>query len=317
MSTRLHIVGGKGGDPFAFHGLNNGATLKKIGVAVGGWQIHAVRAELTDGRVKTFGRANTFSEFTFLPGERIDKLSLWGNGAGSRLGGIRLWTSFGREFFEHMNGWPMKTEYSMDVGSGVCLGLEGRHGHDIDSMGFLFISPIKSSVLTNLTYSGLAMYKPQVTKEYIKSVAYRNNTTETQEQKCTYSRSVTKKTTWSTTNKIESTVSMTVSAGIPKLVEVSGGFSLTVGAEHSNSVSHQETITESDEVSVKVPAGKTVNVELSVGRANIDLQYSALVCITTMDGHTLNLPSTGSYTGVAYTTVDISTTESGTVMNAE
>ncbi|XP_061924483.1 aerolysin-like protein [Entelurus aequoreus] len=317
MSTKLHLIGGNGGDPFTFDGFNNGATLKKIGVAVGGWQIHAVRAELTDGRMATFGRAHTFNEFTFSPGERITKLSLWGNGAGSRLGGIRLWTSSGREFFEHMNGWPMKTEYSIDVGSGVCLGLVGRHGHDIDCMGFHFISPIKSSVLTNLTYPGLAMYKPQVSKEYIKSVAYRNNTSEAQEQKCTYNRSVTKKTTWSTTNKIESTISVTVSAGIPKLVEVSSGFSLTVGAEHSNSMSHVETIKESDEVSVKVPAGKTLNVELSVGRAVIDLEYSASVWITCMNGHMLVFPCTGNYTGVAYTAVDVSTTESDIVTNAK
>ncbi|XP_061924493.1 aerolysin-like protein [Entelurus aequoreus] len=317
MSTTLFLIGGGGGRHFSFDGYNNGATLKKIGVAVGGWQIHAVRAELTDGRVETFGKGSTFNEFTFNTGERITKLSLWGNGAGSRLGGIKLWTSSGRQFFAHMNGWPLKTEYSIDVGSGVCLGLEGRHGADIDCMGFRFISPIKSSVLTNMTYPSLAVYTPQVKKEYIKSVAYRNNTSEAQEQKCTYSRSVTKNTTWSTTNKIESTVSVTVSAGIPELVEVSSGFSLTVGAEHSNSMSHEETITESDEVSVKVPAGKTVSVELSVGRAVIDLEYSASVCITCMNGHMLVFESTGNYTGVAYTAVDVSTTESEKVINAE
>ena len=162
MATTLHIIGGGGGRSFDFTGRNNGATLKKIGVAVGGWQIKAVRAELTDGRVETFGNSNTFSEFTFELGERITKLSLWGNGAGTRLGGIRFWTSTGREFFAHMNDWPLKTEYSIDVGSGVCLGLVGNTGSDIDSMGFLFINAIKSSVLTDMTYPSLAMYTPQV-----------------------------------------------------------------------------------------------------------------------------------------------------------
>ena len=156
------IIGGQGGSSFKFYGLNNGATLKKIGVAVGGWQIKAVRAELSDGRVETFGKANTFQEFTFELGERITKLSLWGNGAGTRLGGIRFWTSSGREFFAHMTDWPLKIEYSIDVGSGVCLGMEGRADTDIDSMGFLFINAIKSSVLTDMTYPSLAMYTPQV-----------------------------------------------------------------------------------------------------------------------------------------------------------
>ena len=162
MATTLYVIGGKGGSSFTFTGRDNGATLKKIGVAVGGTQIKAVRAELTDGRVQTFGESNTFSEYTFELGERITKLSLWGNGAGTRLGGIRFWTSSGRKFFEHMNLLPLMTEYSIDVGSGVCLGLEGRAGSDIDCMGFLFINAIKSSVLTDMTYPCLAMYTPQV-----------------------------------------------------------------------------------------------------------------------------------------------------------
>ena len=162
MATTLYEIGGGGGSSFDFTGRDNGATLKKIGVAVGGWQIKAVRAELTDGRVQTFGKANTFSEYTFKLGERITKLSLWGNGAGTRLGAIKFWTSSGHEFFAKMNKWGLKTEYSIDVGSGVCLGLQGRSGSDIDSMGFLFINAIKSSVLTDMTYPSLAMYTPQV-----------------------------------------------------------------------------------------------------------------------------------------------------------
>ncbi|XP_061840524.1 aerolysin-like protein [Nerophis lumbriciformis] len=317
MATTLHLIGGNGGNAFAFTGLDNGATLKKIGVAVGGWQIKAVRAELTDGRVQTFGNAHTFSEFTFNLGEHITKLSLWGNGAGTRLGGIRFWTSSGREFFAHMNDWPLKIEYSINTGSGICLGLQGRASADIDCLGFLFINAIKSSVLTNMTYPTLATYTPQVNKEYIKSVSYRNDTSETQEQKCSYSRSVIKSKTWSTTAKIEFTVSTTVSAGIPDLVEVSSGYSLTVGAETTSTITHEETITESDEVNVKVPPGKTVSVELSVGRAIIDLPYSATVKITCLNGSELAFASSGNYIGVAYTAVKVKTTESDKVMNVE
>ena len=138
-----------------------------------------------------------------------------------------------------------------------------------------------------------------------------------QEQTAHYSRSVTKSTTWSNTTKIESTVSMSVKAGIPDLVEVSGGFSLTVGEEQSSSISRQETIEESDEIKVNVPPGKTVSVELTVGRAVIDLPYSATVKITCLNGSELVFPSTGNYNGVAYTAVDVKTTESDKVMNVE
>ena len=99
-------------------------------------------------------------------------------------------------------------------------------------------------------------------------MSYHNSTTEAQEHKCAYSRSVTKSTTWSNTVKIESTVSMSVKAGIPGVAEVSGGFSVTVGEEQTSSTTKEETITESDEVKVTAPAGKNVKVEVSVGHLN-------------------------------------------------
>uniref|UniRef100_A0A8C5B7G0 Aerolysin-like protein n=1 Tax=Gadus morhua TaxID=8049 RepID=A0A8C5B7G0_GADMO len=316
MATTLEIIGGDGGFPFSFTGLDNGATLRKIGVAVGGKQINAVRAELTDGRVETFGKDHSFREFTFEPGEIITKLSLWEGRGGARLGGIKFWTSSGNKFEAHMSEWGLKTgEYSIDVGSGVCLGLEGRSGGEIDKMGFLFINAIKSSVLTDMTYPSLAMYTPQVNKEYIKSVSYHNGSTATQEHKFAYSRSLTKSTTLSTTNKIESTVSVSVTAGIPDLVEVSGGFSMTKGAAQTSSMTSSETITESDEVKVTVPAGKTMTVEVSVRRAVINLPYPATVKIRCMNGSELHFKSTGNYHAVAYTAVDVNVTESDKVMN--
>ncbi|XP_030222195.1 aerolysin-like protein [Gadus morhua] len=311
MATTLEIIGGDGGFPFSFTGLDNGATLRKIGVAVGGKQINAVRAELTDGRVETFGKDHSFREFTFEPGEIITKLSLWEGRGGARLGGIKFWTSSGNKFEAHMSEWGLKTgEYSIDVGSGVCLGLEGRSGGEIDKMGFLFINAIKSSVLTDMTYPSLAMYTPQVNKEYVKSVSYQNGTTAAQEHKCAYSRSVTKSNSWSTTTKIETTVSLSVTAGIPEVASVSAEFSVTVGAEQTSSMTYSATVTESDEVNVTVPAGKTVKVEASVGRAVIDLPYSATVKIRCLNGSELQFKSTGNYKGVAYTAVNVNVTES-------
>uniref|UniRef100_A0AAZ3SSN9 Jacalin-type lectin domain-containing protein n=1 Tax=Oncorhynchus tshawytscha TaxID=74940 RepID=A0AAZ3SSN9_ONCTS len=309
MATLLQLIGGGGGSSIEFHGMNNGATLKKIGVAVEAWQVKAVRAELTDGRVQTFGNSHTFSEFEFDLGERITKLSLWGNGAGTRLGAIKFKTSKNREFFEKMTSWPLKTEYTIDVGSGICLGLEGRCGSDIDGMGFLFINTIKSSVLTDMEYPTLSLFKPQVTPEYVKSVSHHNDTSLVQEESITYSKTLTKTSSWSVSNKIESTLNVSVKAGIPDLVEVSSGFSLTVGVQQSTSLQKTETITESDTINVKIPPGKTMDVEITVGKANIDLDYRATVKVTCMNGSQLVFPSNGIYTGVTYTSARVSTKE--------
>nr|XP_023997539.1 aerolysin-like protein [Salvelinus alpinus] len=309
MATTLELIGGQGGSAFEFHGINNGATLKKIGVAVEGWQVKAVRVELTDGRVSTFGEANTFNEFEFKLGERITKLSLWGNGAGTRLGAIKFTTSENREFFEKMTSWGLKTEYTINVGSGICLGLQGRSGSDIDCMGFLFINNIKSSVLTDMRYPTLSLFKPQVSPEYVKSLSHHNDTSLVQEESISYSKTLTKTSSWSVSNKIESTLSVSVKAGIPDLVEVTSGFSLTVGVEHSTSLQKTETITESDTINLKIPPGKTMDVEVTVGRANIDLDYEANVKVTCMNGSQLVFPSKGVYTGVTYTSARVSTKE--------
>ena len=148
-------------------------------------------------------------------------------------------------------------------------------------------------------------------------MSYHNGSTVAQEHKCAYSRSVTKSTTWSNTVKIEATISMSVTAGIPDVVEVSSGYSVTAGAERTSSMTNQETITESDEINVTVPAGKTISVDVSVGRAVIDLPYSGTVKIRCMNGGELNFKSTGNYNGVAFTAVNVNATESDKVMNVE
>ncbi|CDQ92459.1 unnamed protein product [Oncorhynchus mykiss] len=183
------------------------------------------------GAVETFGNF----EFELYLGERITKLSLWGNGVGTRLGAIKFTTSENREFFEKMTSWGLKTEYTIDVGSGICLGLQGRYGSDIDCMGFLFINTIKSSVLTDMEYPTLSLFKPQVTPEYVKSVSHHNDTSLVQEESITCSKTLTKTSSWSVSNKIESTLNVSVKVGIPDLVKVSSGFSLTVGVEQSTS----------------------------------------------------------------------------------
>ncbi|KAG1937928.1 natterin-like protein [Pimephales promelas] len=119
-TMNLELIGGNGGDAFSFTGHNNGASLEKIGVWVGGWQVKAVKVWLSDGRVETFGQASgPYQEYKFTPGECFTSLSLWGNGAGSRLGAIKFRTSLGKEFFVQMTSWGLKTEYPIDVGSGM------------------------------------------------------------------------------------------------------------------------------------------------------------------------------------------------------
>ncbi|XP_061883758.1 aerolysin-like protein isoform X2 [Entelurus aequoreus] len=303
MATTCTVVGGPGGTPFYFDGRANGAFLQKIGVAVDSSQIKAVRAELTDGRMKTFGeaRGNTFSEFTFKHGERITKLSLWGNDKGTCLGAFKFFTSSGQEFYVHIPNSSMGSEVPIDVGSGVCLGLQGSSGTDINAMGFLFITAIDSAVIFDTIYPNLPSYTPQITKVDVQSDRHFNPTEVPLDQKCTYSKCVTETAKWSTTSKIETVVSMKISAA---MVEVNGENQLVPGDTHIYPISHSEVRTKSDEVSVTIPPENTKTVEFSVDKEVItDLDFKAMVKISCQNGKELTFHSTGNYNGVAYSGV--------------
>ncbi|MCJ8744565.1 hypothetical protein PDJAM_G00120090 [Pangasius djambal] len=305
------VIGGQGGGAFDFNGTGNGATLRKIWVWAGGWQIKAIKVWLTDGKSQQFGNpAGSFSEFTFEDGEHFISLSLWGNGAGTRLGAIKFKTNRSREFFAHMTDWGLKTEYPIDVGSGICMGITGRAGADIDSLGFIFINTIKSTKLTNVQYPTLHDVIPNVAVEEIKSMTYQNESTQIQEYKLETSKTITKKSSWSVSNKLELTFSMEVKAGIPEVVEVSSGFSFTVGSESSYGLENTEEKTELFSFPVKVPPGKTVDVDVTIGRATVDLPYTGTVQITCYNNSVLQFPTSGTYKGLNYTDAKIVVHES-------
>ncbi|XP_046731347.1 aerolysin-like protein [Silurus meridionalis] len=312
------IIGGQGGDPFDFNGIGNGATITKIWVWAGGWQIKAIKVWLNDGQSKQFGRENgKFSEFIFEDGEHFTSLSLWGNGAGTRLGAIRFTTNRSRVFFPKMTSWELKTEYPVDVGSGICLGIMGRSGSDVDSLGFIFINTIRYTELTGVTYPTLHDETPIVAVDEIKSMTYQNNTTEVLKYTFDTATKITKKSSWSVTNKTESSFCIEVKAGIPNILEISGGFSYTMGTERSYTLEFTEEKTESFSFTITVPPGKTVDAIVTIGWANIDLPYTGTVKITCVNGSVLQFPTSGTYKGINYTKAKIVVNESTKMLAAD
>ncbi|KAK2850859.1 hypothetical protein Q5P01_007135 [Channa striata] len=303
-------IGGQGGNYFNFTGESSGATLKKIWVWVGGWQVKAVKVWLTDGQSQQFGdAAGNPAQFEFADGEQISSLSLWGNGAGTRLGAIKFTSNRSREFFAHMTDWKLKTEYPADVGSGICVGVMGTAGSDIDSFGFRFINAIKSTVLTNVNYPTIHQVIPQIATEEIKSLTYTNQSDVSQSYKVETSKKITKKSSWSVGCKMEATFSIGVKAGIPEIAEVSAGFSFTVGVECSYGLENSEEKTETLSFPVQVPPRKTVVVDVTIGRATVDLPYTGTVEITCYNDSVLRFNTKGIYKGLTYTSAKTVVTE--------
>ncbi|XP_036415312.1 aerolysin-like protein [Colossoma macropomum] len=300
-------IGGKGGTAFDFNGIDCGATLEKIGAWAGGWQIRSIKVWFTNGQSMQYGDTGDgpYSEYTFKPGEHITSLSLWGNGAGTRLGAIRFTTTRDSTFFAKMTSWSLKKEYPVDIGSGVCIGIVGRSGADIDSLGFRFINTIKSTVLTNINYPTLHNVIPQVATEELKSTSYENDTSVTQQYTLETSKKVIKMSSWSVTNKIESTFNVSVKAGIPEVARIDSGFSFTEGFQSTYSLEYSEEKEEKLSFPVQVPPGKTVDVKITIGRAAVDLPYTGTVKITCYDDSVLKFNISGIYNGLTYTNAHV------------
>ncbi|XP_036416086.1 aerolysin-like protein [Colossoma macropomum] len=307
----IRQIGGRGGSAFNFNGTDSGATLEKIGAWAGGWQIKSIKIWLTNGQSRQFGNPGDgpYSEYTFKKGEHITSLSLWGNGAGTRLGAIKFTTTLGSTFFPQMTSWGLKTEYPIDIGSGICMGVIGSAGADIDCLGFIFINTIKSSVLTNVDYPTLDDIIPQVAVEELKSMTYSNKTTLPQEYTIETTKKIIKTSSWSVTNKIESTFNVSVKAGIPEVAEIESGFSFTEGVESTRSLENSEEKEEKLSFPVKVPPGKTVEAKITIGRAVVELPYTGTVKITCYNDSVLKFNISGIYNGLAFTKADVDITE--------
>lgn len=307
----LKLIGGNEGDWFSLTGKKNGASLKRIWVWVGPSQVKAVRVWLSDGQNKTYGSpAGDHTEYMFQPGERITSLSLWGNGNGTRLGGIKFKTNQHKEFFVKMTSWGLKTEYPIDVGSGFCLGVEGRSGCDINCMGFVFLNNIQSVVLTDVSYPTIKELIPQVAMEEIYSVRFKNETSLSQQQTIQTSKKIVKRTSWSMSDNITATFSVEVKAGIPSFGETSTGFSTTVGKE--NTYSHENTTERTDTLPTKieVPPRKKMDVKITTGRCSFDLPYTGTVRMTCTNDSVFSFKTKGQYKGVTYTDINVETKES-------
>uniref|UniRef100_A0A8B9LC66 Jacalin-type lectin domain-containing protein n=1 Tax=Astyanax mexicanus TaxID=7994 RepID=A0A8B9LC66_ASTMX len=269
----LHRIGGNGGSGFNLDGTRTGGTLKKMWVWVGGWQIKGIRVWLTDGQSIECGqRRGNYSEFVFQSGEYFSDLSLWGNGAGTRLGAIKFKTNKSRTFFVKMTDWGLKTEYPISIGSGICVGME----------------------------------KLNVSIEEIKSMTYHNDSTVNQEYKTDTEKTIIETSSWTVTNSMENTFSIDVKAGIPGIVEVGTGYSIKEGSETSRSLQSSVSRTEKLSFPVRVPAGKSVEVDITIGRATFNLPYTGVVRITCYDGTVMHFQTSGTYRGVTYTELKLS-----------
>ncbi|XP_026993988.2 aerolysin-like protein [Tachysurus fulvidraco] len=308
-------VGGQGGDAFDFNGTGNGSMIKTIQVWEGDYKIKAMKVWLTDGRSEQFGDpAGNLKEFTFEDGEHFTSLSLWPNKDDTRLGAIKFKTSQSREFYAKLTTHRLKPEVSVDVASGICIGIKGRSGSDIDRLGFMFINTIKSAQLINVVYPTISDVIPKVAVGEIKSMTFQNKTSVLQEYKIETSKKIIQKSSWSVKGK--EAFSLEVNAGIPFLVGGESRYQLTIGVEGAYASDFNTEKMMLFSFPVKVPPGKTVDVDITLGQATVDLPFTGIMKITCHNGGVLEYNTSGTYKGVTYSDGKVVVKESNKMIGA-
>jgi hypothetical protein len=301
----IHRIGGNGGAPFSNFGAN-GKLLEKIAVWAGGWQLRGIRVWMSGEQPVTYGTAaGDMKEFTFTPGERITKLSLWGNGAGTRTGAIRFETSTGRTFMQKMTDWGLKTEYPIEVGSGICVGVLGNAGSDIDNMGLVFLNPIARATLTNVRYPTLTADTPSVVPESLDTFSDHNTGSQPRNYRFSGSRAEEVSETWSATSALEVFMEVTVQAGIPEVASVSGKFGWKVSQSSTYSMTQKRTRTLTWESSGTIPPGGRISLAAITRRGRLYIPYTGEMVVTLRSGEEFRYNVSGQYQGVEYAGVEI------------
>jgi len=153
-NSAIHSIGGGTGSPFCETKWKQGLVIKGIEVWADSNCVRAVQFKYSDDSLgNMIGKAdgNINKRIMWDPiSTRVEKLELWGDGKGKRLGRIKIRLSNNEEFDAGKDTLG-QTTYNMVVGAGIMLGAYGGSGTDVDMLGILFLgSKVESLKITDL-----------------------------------------------------------------------------------------------------------------------------------------------------------------------
>lgn len=311
-------IGAEIGVPFTFNAASGRyAGIKAIQAWAGPDRIAGFRVETTDNDAALAGKdSGPTKRFEFNIGERIVSLTLWGNGAGGYLGAIRFRTTEGREFDFGMTDWGRKTEYNMNVASGIMAGVFGRfEGDGVRCMGFLFYRTIADSYVTDFDFPQDGLAQIATAPRSIFEELVKNDTDAQQVITLTGSYSVTESNNISYTGNVtvESTFHLEVESALKnvttKITDTeSMGATVKVSTTHGGTNAYGSVRTQSLQytVPVTVPPRSAIRAEGIVFdmKAN-DVPFTANLHLVFDNGEKLTMPFKGFFNGVNSTQLSV------------
>ncbi|RAL07684.1 uncharacterized protein BO97DRAFT_463410 [Aspergillus homomorphus CBS 101889] len=289
-------IGGNGGNHFWETKYDKGAMVEEIIVWKEGNILRGLKLSWTDGSDSTMiGKSSGSSQsFTFKVKEKCTEMVLRGNGIGTRCGHIEFKTDQGNSFSWGDGG---SDNYYMDVGSGFLVGFQGRANLDIDSLGPLFLKPLKS-VHSEVDYGDFPNGAPDPTHITLDTQDFDGN----HEYEWDFHGSKTKTTTstWSQTLASSFDLQVKVKAGVPELAEVESTIKWGLSASSTHSQAEQDSSEIGWDVHSTVSPGQTVHCEAYCFQGTSDVDYTSTVTVTFQSGETLQFKESGTFSGVTY-----------------
>lgn len=303
----LQTVGGGGGSSFSNY-KEDGSLISRLEVWADDNRMRGIKvyysnsaAGYSSGDAGTmFGKTGGSKfEYIFQPGEIITSLSIWNTKWKDKtyVGAFKFTTSLGNTFYPKEKTSSHK-EYVLNYGYGALVGIAGRCGNALDSLGFYLIKKSKKATLSNVVYDEASL--PEPTTNTLVNMPYLNNTAVEQTYEYSYSYTQFRESSWTVSSIYEQSYSIGLSAEIPVVdavvgVEASATWTFTKETSNTQTISEQQQITAT--YPVTVPAYTSVTLDLTYFSGKCDIGYSGNVALVLDNNETFSYVAAGTYAG--------------------
>jgi hypothetical protein len=320
----LQTIGGGGGGSFSSY-KEDGSLISRIEAWADDNRMRGIKVYYSNSKDGysyndqgfMFGKTGgTKYEYTFTPGEIITSLSIWNTkwDGHTFVGAFKFTTSLGKTFYPKEKTSSHK-EYVMKYGYGAMVGIAGRSGNALDSLGFYFIKEAKKVRLSDVVYDESSLPTPIANN--IVNMPYTNNSDVEQTYEYQYSYTAYREKSWMMSSGFEESYSLTISAEVPVL-EATVGAEASASWTYTQETSNTSTYSYSQEVAttypVVVPPHTQVDLDMTYFSGKCDISYYGKVTLTLDNNQTFYYYTTGTYAGG--NTTQVTSTLTSTPVNA-
>ncbi|KAF2203928.1 hypothetical protein GQ43DRAFT_410520 [Delitschia confertaspora ATCC 74209] len=278
------------GDPFCETKYKQGVVINEIEVWANSEVVRGIRFGYSDGTSSsTHGKAegdrNQKIQWDSAH-DKVEKITVWGNGIGTRVGKIQIETLSGKKL-EVGRDIKKQTPYELEVGGGIILASYGAQGFDINKIGFLVIAePVQHVTISDVVFADdiKAQYakKQGIESKVLYSTTFENNQKLNQTFSFwnTITKTIERSVTETLTTAWGTTVTMELSAefmGIGPSFGLQERFDITYAQAEEEKTAKTTTLTWHHDGTV--PVGGIVGCVAYTESGSMDSDYTSTVTV--------------------------------------